>query len=176
MSNFDVAFAFTVGVEGNYSDNPQDSGNWTGGQIGVGQLKGTKYGISAAAYPDLDIKTLSLEDAKNIYLQGYWNKLQCDSLPPIFARIFFDCGVNQGPSFAVLALQKTVNTSQDGLMGPETVAATKQAITSLALGEGGLCLRFLAARLQDYTTDEGWSIDGAGWANRLAALCNNITS
>lgn len=30
-----------------------DPGNWTGGEIGKGECKGTNYGISAASYPDL---------------------------------------------------------------------------------------------------------------------------
>lgn len=43
------------------TDDRNDKGNWTGGRVGVGQLKGTKYGISAAAYLHLGIKSLTLE-------------------------------------------------------------------------------------------------------------------
>lgn len=34
--------------EGGYTDNPKDPGNWTGGEVGKGELKGSKYGLSAA--------------------------------------------------------------------------------------------------------------------------------
>jgi hypothetical protein len=45
---FDRAFEETIGLEGGFSRNPDDNGNWTGGRRGLGELKGTKYGISAA--------------------------------------------------------------------------------------------------------------------------------
>jgi lysozyme family protein len=49
MDNFPRCFAFTLGAEGGYSNNAADPGNWTGSAIGSGELRGTKYGISAAA-------------------------------------------------------------------------------------------------------------------------------
>jgi hypothetical protein len=33
----------------------RDPGNWTGGAIGKGELRGTKWGISAQTYPQIDI-------------------------------------------------------------------------------------------------------------------------
>ncbi|WP_236513543.1 glycosyl hydrolase 108 family protein, partial [Escherichia coli] len=59
--NFDQAFKVTIGHEGSFTLNKNDAGNWTGGKVGVGQLKGTKYGIAANSYPNLDIKNLTLD-------------------------------------------------------------------------------------------------------------------
>ena len=58
---FEDAFARLIGNEGEFDDSPKDRGNWTGGAIGVGELRGTKYGISAAAFPTLDIKAITLD-------------------------------------------------------------------------------------------------------------------
>jgi hypothetical protein len=58
MSDFDRIFDFVVGSEGGFTDNPADPGNWTGGKIGAGECRGTKFGISAGAHPDLDIANL----------------------------------------------------------------------------------------------------------------------
>ena len=55
---FDEAFRRLIGHEGGYSTDRRDPGNWTGGKVGVGVLKGTKYGIAANTYPNLDIKNL----------------------------------------------------------------------------------------------------------------------
>ena len=55
MADFDKAFDIIVGVEGGFSLDPNDPGNWTGGKRGVGELKGTRWGISAKSYPHLDI-------------------------------------------------------------------------------------------------------------------------
>ena len=60
MSVFDNAFRAVIGVEGGYTANPLDPGNWTGGKCRIGQCNGTKYGISAASYPSLNIAGLTL--------------------------------------------------------------------------------------------------------------------
>lgn len=46
--------------ERGYSNNRKDAGNWTGCKVGVGMLKGAKYGIVA-------IKNLKLNDVTPIY-------------------------------------------------------------------------------------------------------------
>ena len=38
-SAFDAAFAAVIGVEGAYSSDPSDPGNWTGGVVGSGKLR-----------------------------------------------------------------------------------------------------------------------------------------
>jgi hypothetical protein len=55
---FDRTFEQTIGLEGGFSRDADDNGSWTGGRKGLGDLKGTKYGISAAQYPSLDIEHL----------------------------------------------------------------------------------------------------------------------
>jgi len=59
-------------VEGGFQADPDDPGNWTGGKVGEGQLVGTKYGISAAANPDIDIPNLTWERAEDLYYTRYW--------------------------------------------------------------------------------------------------------
>ena len=56
--NFEKAFERLIGHEGGYSTDRNDPGNWTGGKVGSGTFKGTKYGIAANTYPNLDIKNL----------------------------------------------------------------------------------------------------------------------
>ena len=98
---FAHCFAETVGEEGGFSADPDDPGNWTGGSIGLGACRGTKFGISAASYPALDIASLSLEDAKAIYARDYWAPIQGDKLPPALAMIVFDAAVNAGVGTAL---------------------------------------------------------------------------
>lgn len=96
MSYFEDAFKIVIGHEGGLSMDPQDRGNWTSGVIGKGQLKGTKYGISAAAYPDIDIKALTLNYAHWVYKRDYWDRIYADFLPPALAIAAFDTAVNSG--------------------------------------------------------------------------------
>lgn len=82
---------------GGWTINPSDTGNWTGGKKGVGELKGTKFGIAANTYPNLDIKNLTREAADIIYIRDYWPKAWGDDWPMGFDQITYDATVNSGP-------------------------------------------------------------------------------
>lgn len=60
MEKFREALNFTLVWEGGYVNNPKDPGGET------------KYGISKRRYPHLDIKNLTLQQAKDLYYQDYW--------------------------------------------------------------------------------------------------------
>src|SRR6185312_16903801 len=68
MSFFLPAFKIVVGIEGGYSNDPRDPGGET------------KFGISKNAYPNLDIASLTLEQAQQIYLRDYWDACGCDTM------------------------------------------------------------------------------------------------
>jgi lysozyme family protein len=97
MANFDVAFEVAFGHEGGYTDDPNDDGNWTGGKKGVGELKGTKFGISAKTYPDLDIKNLTVPEAKSVYLFDWWEPNRYGEIAAqVIATKVFDLAINMG--------------------------------------------------------------------------------
>src|SRR5574337_1062858 len=91
---FSEAFQRLLGNEGSYSDDPADPGNWTGGKVGEGELRGTKYGISAKTYPALDIAHLTAEQAQAIYYADYWMAHKLDQLPDVLRFDVFDGAVN----------------------------------------------------------------------------------
>jgi lysozyme family protein len=64
--------------------------------IGKGQCKGTKYGISAMTYPDLDIRNLTLDQAKAIYKRDWWDRINADDLHPAIVFQVWDFAVNAG--------------------------------------------------------------------------------
>jgi lysozyme family protein len=71
---FDDAFKGLILIEKGYQDDPNDRGNWTSGVIGIGELKGTKYGISAMClHPDTRVLKRDLTWARNGDLEvGDW--------------------------------------------------------------------------------------------------------
>lgn len=69
----------------------------------------TKYGISKRAYPRLDIKNLTLEDASAIYKRDYWNAAGCDDLDDSLALVVFDTAVNCGVGRAKKWLAQTTD-------------------------------------------------------------------
>lgn len=164
MDIFEKSFAFVLGAEGSWSGDPNDKGNWTGGKVLDGELRGTKYGISAAAYPDLDIANLTLIDAEAIYRTDYWAKIRGDELPPLLAMFAFDCAVNQGPSIAIRLLQDTFGTKADGIFGKRTMAAIQAAPVEQP------ALDFMARRAVAYVEMDAWLDYGHGWMARLFRL------
>jgi lysozyme family protein len=158
--NFDQAFERLIGHEGSYSDDAKDPGNWTGGRVNVGELKGTKYGI--AANTDIEIKALSLEDAKKIYYRDWWLKAGADQLDGAIVFQLWDFAVNAGMSTAMRALQRAARVADDGNIGPLTLRAVRGMSTTDVL------MRFAAQRLRFYTSLSTWPTYGKGWTNRVA--------
>lgn len=159
MMNFDKAFERIVGHEGGFDDNPKDRGNWTSGTIGVGELRGTKYGIAAHVYPHLDIKNLTLEDAKTIYLRDYWNVIEAR---PALKFQLFDAAVNHGKGNAIRLLQRAVGVAEDGHWGPVSQAA----LDALTLDDQ--LMRFIAHRLMFWASLKTFDTFGRGWTRRGA--------
>lgn len=159
---FDQAFDRLIGHEGKFTNDRNDRGNWTTGVIGKGQLKGTKFGISAMTYPDLDIANLTLAHAKNIYKRDWWDKINADEIDPAIVFQVWDFAINAGMGTAKRKLQKSVGTAEDGIIGKLTI----QAINKMDLND--ILLKFNAERLKYYTSLSTWNLYGKGWTNRVA--------
>lgn len=149
--NFDQAFSVLMQHEGGYSNDANDPGGET------------KYGISKRAYPALDIKNLTLEQAAAIYRRDYWGPAGCDAVPDPLRMDLFDMAVNSGVKAAVRCLQRAAGETADGVLGPRTLQAV-QSIPSTRL-----IARFNAERLEFMTSLPTWSSFGKGWARRIAA-------
>lgn len=169
-SAFDTFIALVWAGEGPGLDRtPADRGNWTGGQVGVGELRGSRRGISAMAYPTLDIAALTDDQVCAIYRQDYWNRIAGDSLPPAVAVMAGDEAVNQGIAAAARDLQAAVGLAPDGVIGPVTLAAVRARNDAGALVE-----ELTARRAVRYAGTGTFPTFGLGWMRRLAhaaAIC-----
>lgn len=159
--SFDVAFVQVVGLEGKFSDDERDPGNWTGGAVGKGELRGTMYGISAASYPTLDIKNITLSKAKSIYLSDYWDKISGDLLPAPVAVALFKEAVNLGVHGAIKAMQRAIKVDADGVLGQVSTGRIVSHPPMLVLQE------FLTECAYEYTQMALFKIDGRGWLSRV---------
>jgi len=159
---FDDIFALVVGIEQGFTDDPRDPGNWTGGKIGVGSCRGTKYGISAATYPDLDIKALTVDQAKGIAKRDFWDRYHCDEFDPRIGLQVFDAAYNGG--HPAQWLQQAAGARPDGLIGAATIAAVK------ALDPVRVCARFDAYRLDYLASCRDLPTFAGGWMHRIATM------
>lgn len=159
---FDTFIRRILSHEGGYSADPKDPGNYTGGRVGVGQLKGTKFGIAANTYPTLDIKNLTWDTAAALYRRDFWDASKAGQLPPAVGYQLLDGAVNSGVRRATQWLQRAALVADDGIIGPATLAAIKAA------DPNDLVFRFIAERLEFMTGLSNWAAHGKGWARRIA--------
>ena len=108
--------------EGGYVNDPHDRGGET------------KYGIAKKFNPDVDIKNLTKEGAKEIYYEKYWKPSKADQVPDRLKHIYFDMVVNFGQGGAVKVLQQSAvskghNIEVDGGIGPATIKAIQNVET-----------------------------------------------
>lgn len=176
MTMFDTSFDRVIGHEGGFQNDAKDRGNWTSGKIGVGYLNGTKFGLSAMTYPTLDIKNLTVEQAKVIYKADWWDKLGMGKFPQAISFQMFDAAINHGMGSATKMLQRAVGVKDDGAIGPQTIAK----VSGFDLND--LLMLFLAERLIFMTNITTFDTYGRGWSRRvannlkLATIDNDITT
>ena len=114
----------TLESEGGYVDNPNDPGGATNFGISSRYLK-QKYNRDVS--PE-EIQNLTREDAVKIYEEDFYKKPNIDKLPTAIQENVFDMAVNSGDSQAIKLLQRDLNVTADGIIGPSTIAAAKKAI------------------------------------------------
>ena len=155
--------------EGGFVNHPDDKGGPTNHGITQATLSGF---LGRPATID-EIRNLTADVARNIYLQLYYYRPHLDLLTnDAVAAQVLDFGVNSGPATAVQHLQRMVGAKDDGALGPLTAAAVAQFInlygvrTTIGLYLA-LRLRFLAKIVQKNPTQRTFA---AGWMNRVAEM------
>jgi hypothetical protein len=158
---FDKAFAFVIKWEGlMYEDVSGDPGG------------PTKYGIDQKDHPDVDIKNLTLDQAKAIYLTVYWQGSNCDNLPYPVAKTHFNFSVNVGREQSIKFMQAAMGIAVDGQFGLLTAGALSRAVPkTVALGMVDQADAFY----KDLATKGQFAKFLIGWLNRnndLRSLIN----
>tara|TARA_R110000803_G_scaffold191334_1_gene253994 strand:- start:357 stop:1052 length:696 start_codon:yes stop_codon:yes gene_type:complete len=120
----------TLAAEGGYQTDKDDLGNYRPD----GQLVGTNRGITSYALSKFkkvdpnsitasDIKSITEDDAIEIYRQDYFYGPGIDRIPVQLQSSVFDMYINSG-SNAIKILQKTIgmpSSKRDGVLGPNTL-------------------------------------------------------
>ena len=150
MTAFDQAFDRLMTLEGGYTPGVGDPGGET------------KWGISKRSYPDLNIASLTREQAKEIWYRDFWTRGKMDQYSPAIAWQVFDFAGNSSIETAVRKMQSAVGVADDGFVGPVTTAAIA------AMKPADFIMRFTAERLDFWTRLSTWPTFGRGWARRAA--------
>lgn len=175
--NFADSFAKLIDPqhEGGYANDSRDPGGET--YLGVSRVYNPgwsgwalidKHRADATFPKSLRADAALTTQAAAFYEANYWRPAGCDAAPEILRFDLFDMAVNQGVRTAVKALQRAAGVTDDGALGPATLAAVKAAFPVRLL------FRFEAARLDRYAegSDAQLLNYGRGWLRRVATNMN----
>lgn len=129
---FNQAFAITVGHEGDFSDDPNDSGGAT--RFGITEAVARANGYVGP------MQLLSFDLARQIAYAQYWKQNRLDDIAAISNPVaieLFDTGYNMGIATAAKFLQRCLNAfnreqkdypdvTVDGVMGNMTIFALRK--------------------------------------------------
>ncbi len=158
-SRFDKWFDWLLEWEGVVFENdPDDPGG------------ATKFGIDQRSHPNVNIRNLTKDQAKQIYWDEYWTKCKANIMPDKVGEVVANIAVNAGHGRASKWLQEVVGAVQDGIIGPKTIGLVKsfdnKIVSEALLNRTEKHYRSIAkGRLSKFLK---------GWLNRNNSLRNFI--
>ncbi|MEL6585240.1 MAG: holin-associated N-acetylmuramidase [Pseudomonadota bacterium] len=122
-----------VAREGGYVNDPDDPGGATNFGVTIHTMR--RLGLDLDGDGDVDsrdVRRLTRSRAVDIFIDHYFRRVKVDQLPEPLQATVFDMYVNSG-SNAVRILQRLLrqmhfDVTVDGVIGPQTIAATRNAM------------------------------------------------
>jgi len=133
----------------------------------------TKFGVAKNANTDLNITTLTWEQAKAAYYVRYWLAGKCDRLPARIAVLHFDGCVNHGVARANKFLQRSVGVNPDGVVGAITIAKAAAANEMQVLGS--ICTQREQFYRAIVAKNPGQARFLKGWLTRITEMRAYVT-
>lgn len=162
MDRFHECLTVILNNEGGLSNNPRDTGGMT--NFGVTQSVYDDFRI-ASGLPQQPVSGITLAEATSIYYSNYWLPSRCSALPAPVDLCMFDAAVNSGVGRAAKWLQQAVSVTQDGSIGPATLAAVSSTDTVILCGK--YCTEREAFVRSVVAANPSQKIFLNGWLNRI---------
>ena len=161
MSNkFSEALEVILHHEGGYVNHPKDPGGET------------NLGVTKRVYEDFggekEMKDLTKEDVEPIYKKNYWDRVKGDDLPEGLDLCIFDFAVNAGPGRAAKFIQRLVNTTVDGGIGPNTLGKIKEYVDHYGVKQ--TIESYALMRQNYYESLSNFATFGKGWTRRVSEV------
>jgi lysozyme family protein len=157
---FEDALKLVLIHEGGYVDHPRDPG----GATNKGVTLAVFQRFFGADRSKEDLRAITDEQIQEVYKSGYWDKCKCDDLPAGVDYVVFDQAVNSGPGRSAKWLQAAIGTTVDGGIGPQTVAAARNAAPDATVNT--MCDERLTF-MQNIRGGSLWETFGLGWQRRV---------
>ncbi len=166
MTRFEQCLEFVLRHEGGYSNHPADKGGSTFGGITQATYDDWRIGQGFGRQPVVGI---SSAEVKAIYKARYWILGKCDKLPAPLDYVHFDSCVNHGTGQAAKFLQRALGVTDDGAIGPKTLAAVREDDAACRIEQ--VCTNILDQRESFYLKlaekDPKQKAFIRGWLNRI---------
>lgn len=158
---FEISLAEVLKSEGGYVNDPRDPGGAT--DHGVTQRE---YDHFRAEHfmPAQDVRLIGQSEIEAIYRGDYWAPIHGDDLPAGVDYCVFDFAVNSGPARAVRFMQIAAGVAGDGIIGPATLGAIRNA------NPIDLISRICSDRLSYLKSLPTWWHFRNGWESRVDSV------
>jgi len=158
--NWEKSLEVILHHEGGYVNHPKDPGGET------------NMGVTKRVYEDFggtkDMKELTKEDVEPIYKKNYWDRVKGDDLPEGLDLMIFDFAVNAGTGRAAKFIQRLVNTTVDGGIGPNTLGKIKEYVVTYGIEE--TITSYALMRQNYYESLSTFDTFGRGWTRRVSEV------
>ena len=155
--NWEKCLKLILHHEGGYVNHPKDPGGET--NLGVTKRVYEEWGGTK------DMKDLTVEDVSPIYKKNYWDRIKGDELPSGLDLCVFDFGVNAGTGRAAKFLQRLVDTTVDGGIGPNSLRAINEHVSRWSIEQ--TIDDYQAERQKYYEKLKTFETFGRGWTRRV---------
>lgn len=167
MPDFSAALKLVLKYEGGKVNDPRDPGGRTA--YGITQATFSSYCKANGATPR-DVWTITPSEVEAIYRNEYAAAVHFDDLPNGVGFCVLDAAINSGPKRGAQWLQAALGVTQDGAIGPKTLAAAKAASAFTLINT--MC----DVRLAFLRSLEIWPTYKNGWTTRVEDVRKNATA
>ena len=156
--NFEKSLDLILKSEGGYVHHALDPGGRT--NLGVTQRVWEDY----VGHPvdEAEMRSLTKEMVSPLYRKEYWDAVHGDKLPCGADYLAFDFAVNAGAFRSIKTIQRALNITADGIIGPVTIKAIQDTNAEEFIDN------FTDAKESFYKGLANFQTFGRGWFNRSA--------
>ena len=156
--NFEKSLELVLQHEGGYINHPSDPGGMT--NLGVTQRVWEDY--VGHKVDEQTMRNLTKELVAPLYRKEYWDAVHGDQLPSGADYLAFDFSVNAGAFRSIKTIQRALNITADGIIGPVTIKAIQDTNAEEFINN------FTDAKESFYKSLANFQTFGRGWFNRVA--------
>lgn len=160
--NFEKSLDLVLAHEGGFQSDSRDPGNAGGKCTNLGVTQRVWEDYVGHSVDEQAMRQLTKEMVAPLYRKQYWDVCHCDDLPAGVDYLAFDFSVNAGAFRSIKTIQRALNITADGIIGPVTVKAIQDTNAEDFIEKFSDVKKSFYLGLANYPTF------GKGWLNRVA--------